>query len=56
MHFCQDELNAIFMGIPFVGAIYMWLKSKFHHMAHHPECELKQLGENSPSNPEETEV
>lgn len=39
MHFCQDEMNAILLAIPFVGAFVAWLKAKFHHRKHHKDCD-----------------
>ncbi len=26
MHFCQDELNAILMSVPFIGYAFAWCK------------------------------
>lgn len=39
MHFCQDEMNAILLSIPFIGAMWAWLKAKFHHKKHHKDCD-----------------
>jgi hypothetical protein len=33
-HFCADELNALMLGIPFLGV----LTAKFHNLKHKKSC------------------
>jgi hypothetical protein len=41
MHFCQDELYALLMALPFLGGLVAWLKSKFHRK--HKNCHEAEL-------------
>jgi hypothetical protein len=37
-HCCQDEANALLLGVPLAGAIVGWLRAKVHHLRHHKDC------------------
>lgn len=46
MHFCQDELYAMLMALPFLGYFGAWVKTKFHkpHPGHHEVKSLRTYG------------